>query len=495
MIRLCSDEISKNKLRHWPLLSSKTYYRRFLGIYNNFQERITGVIEGRRTNVRNIRPNEEEKLRIKYKNIFKSKSNLEHKNPAKELQLYINKLQFCKTKDEIWNLINEMKLRKVSLEHSFFMNIIDIAAKWRDVHMCGDILYWHRQSGLASNVILYGAALKVAHRAQNLPFAQHVWTQMRADGLQPHIIQYGAMLATISELPKRELANGFPETRVTLTKAYLREMKLQGIKCNIIIYTSVLNVLSKAGLYDEASGLIQEMESESVELNEFGYDCLINASCLGGNYEQALKYFEIAKAKSKVNIVIYTSVMKALLENKNYKGVDAIWREIPNVGLKRDYVILSLYGKSLATQCRVREIWEALNVGVEPNSVFWTNVIHCLYVHGDISNALVFFQEGYQRGKVPVWHADQENVLDLHTHTSGVACVAVRHFIKLQVENGSKANLGIIVGRGKNSNTSTQTLVASAVEELLNVLNIPYTVGAKGGFLNISGFHISNAKI
>jgi len=73
--------------------------------------------------------------------------------------------------------------------------------------------------------------------------------------------------------------------------------------------------------------------------------------------------------------------------------------------------------------------------------------------------------------------------------------VAVRYFVKLQIENGNEDDLGIIVGRGNNSTTTTQTSVASAVGELLTALNIPFTVRSKGGFLNILGFHISNIKI
>merc|ERR550525_800819 len=115
--------------------------------------------------------------------------------------------------------------------------------------------------------------------------------------------------------------------------------------------------------------------------------------------------------------------------------------------------------------------------------------VHTLFMSGDTSNAMEFFERGYRSGRLPVWkEGSRGSVLDLHAHNQGVSSCAVLYFLKRDDQGapcGAAESLGVIVGRQNHARSKSDTPLGESMREFLRKLGVHFDETNLGGMLII----------
>lgn len=193
-----------------------------------------------------------------------------------------------------------------------------------------------------------------------------------------------------------------------------KDKKLQ---IDVYAYTAAIEAYSKAGRWQNALELLEEMEKGGIEPSSITYSVTISACGNGGNWEMALELLERMRRKSlSINLITYNSAITALskaAKRHSKSGLNSIllWKravglleQMKNDGIEPDGFSYS----SAITCCGAEGQWEeALNI-IEimqngdsrsfPNKVAYTAAISSCGRAGRVDEALRLFQQMRQQG-------------------------------------------------------------------------------------------------
>ncbi|KAG8475828.1 hypothetical protein CXB51_032773 [Gossypium anomalum] len=176
------------------------------------------------------------------------------------------------------------------------------------------VVSMHRQIDLLGHIV---TSLTVCKNGL-LKEALDLLSEMKVKGIKPNIITYSCLIHGMCDSGQQEEA-----TRL------LNEMVDNNISLNIVTYTILIDALCKEGMISKAVEIIDMMRKQGIESNVVTYDALVNGHCLQNEMDKARKVLQLMIEKGCApNIITYSTMINRYCKGKRLDEVMELFLEI-----------------------------------------------------------------------------------------------------------------------------------------------------------------------
>jgi pentatricopeptide repeat protein len=144
----------------------------------------------------------------------------------------------------------------------------------------------NEQPELKLNVYHYNVYITHLRRQRRFRDAEAVFEKMKAAGVQPNVVMYGAMITMYGDGGQWERA-----------REAFEEMKAAGVKPDVVAYSAMLSAYGKGDQWERAKGVLEEMKAAGVRPDVITYNALISAYAKGGQVDRAIESLEAMKVE------------------------------------------------------------------------------------------------------------------------------------------------------------------------------------------------------
>jgi len=221
-------------------------------------------------------------------------------------------------KSKKWNLafdmMKQMRSKNLPLQAITYNTVISACAKSRKMGVCEEVLKMMHQDGFKPDAFTYSSLLNGYRKTRNWNSLFRAFDDMRAHGIALDGVIYSTVIGAYADA-------GRTQDAFILFDA----MKRQGIKANQIIYSCILRACSTA---EQVDGLLREMEVNGVKKNSVVYTSAINVSHKVGGVENAVRWFNQMLGQGiKPDWVAYMSLFEVLNNEKRFDLLDLYYRD------------------------------------------------------------------------------------------------------------------------------------------------------------------------
>ena len=119
----------------------------------------------------------------------------------------------------------------------------------------------------------------------------------------------------------------------------LKEMNSKGIILNNSTYNSVMTACEKSGRWEEALQMFEDMRRKGVERDTITYSTAISACAKGGRWEEALGLLsEMASQGIERDTITYNAAISACEKGGRWEEAVGLLQQMASQGIKRDTI-------------------------------------------------------------------------------------------------------------------------------------------------------------
>ncbi|XP_039002420.1 pentatricopeptide repeat-containing protein At1g63130, mitochondrial-like [Hibiscus syriacus] len=222
-----------------------------------------------------------------------------------------------------------------------YNTLVDAHCKKGMVSEAEDIVDTMRKEGIEPNVVTYSILVDANCKKGMVSIAEDIVETMRKEGIEPNVVTYNTLMKerNIPALPQtnKSINGSSLELLITasgkatilylghliLVDAYCKEglifeavdtvhtMRKQGLKPDVVPYTTLVDAYCKKGMVYEAEVIVDTMRRQGIEPDVVMYSTLVDARCKKGM--KAVVFFEAEdvvdtmKARIEPNVVTHHS--------------------------------------------------------------------------------------------------------------------------------------------------------------------------------------------
>ncbi|KAK1257408.1 Pentatricopeptide repeat-containing protein [Acorus gramineus] len=276
-----------------------------------------------------------------------------------------------------------------------FTRLLDTLCKYRHVRLAME-LFNARRSVFEPDVKAYTVVIYGWCKIGRFDFAEKLFEEMLARGLEPSVVTYNVLLNGICRNSKLHPSSVFDRTvgrvddvfvrmrdrgvqpdvtsysivlnlysrahKAELTLSKLNSMRDDGISPNVAMYTLVVKCLCSCGRLDEAEGLLEEMVVNGVRPMAVTHNCFFKAYGGRDDHESALKLYRMVRDGDGVDAHSYNVLVGLFLRLGCGDAVGEVWADMVEKGMGPD---LDSYTVMVHGLCERRKWREACRFFVE----------------------------------------------------------------------------------------------------------------------------------
>ncbi|CAN0902325.1 Pentatricopeptide repeat-containing protein At3g48810 [Linum grandiflorum] len=233
------------------------------------------------------------------------------------------------------------------------------------------------------NVVLYNTLIHGLSSCGRMVEAVAVFEDMEKKGCSPSIVTYGALIDGFAKTGDLSGASG----------TWDRMMADGGCgEVNIVVYTSMVDVMCQNLMFDEARALIERMDCKP---NTVMFNTLIGRLAGSGRTERARTVFEEMTTRygCEPNVTTYNELIDGLLKSEETKEGIRIFKEIDEKGIvKPDLVTYNLVLHSVSRSGMLGLVLQIIAKmvvsGIEPDEFTFTTVVDAYSRQGRVDTAI-----------------------------------------------------------------------------------------------------------
>jgi pentatricopeptide repeat protein len=263
--------------------------------------------------------------------------------------------------EKAFEIFNEMKRNGVSPNDIIYGCLLNACVKCSRIEKACDVYDDILSSKITMNLILYTTLIKGFTKIKNFKKAFEIHEKMLNDkNIEMNIIAYNAILDCCVECGDYEMMTKIYEeiksnsllnenapqpdliTYSTVIKGNSRLKnvdkiieiydflkKKEDLILDEVIYNSILDGLLKAGRYDEALSIYQDMKKNNLRRSNATFSILIKIYSKLNMVDEAVAiYKEMLQEKMKPSFITYTSIIQILIKSKRIQFAIDIFDEI-----------------------------------------------------------------------------------------------------------------------------------------------------------------------
>ncbi|ONK63930.1 uncharacterized protein A4U43_C07F20380 [Asparagus officinalis] len=223
------------------------------------------------------------------------------------------------------------------------------------------------------NLFCYGTVFKALVSARRCGEAEDLFWEAMSSGVDPDVKFCTELVKMYSfDLEKFESA-----------REVVRWMVKSGCKPDVVMYSTLINGLCRAGRVEEAREVVDEMVKEKCEPNCLTFTPLLQAYCSNGRIEEAKRLLDsMESGNCSPDTVCYNVLIQGLCDKGDFDEVENVLRESSSKGWNPDAVSYNIYINGLCKVSRIEEAFRQLEVmldkGLCPTVVTLNILLHRL---------------------------------------------------------------------------------------------------------------------
>jgi pentatricopeptide repeat protein len=227
----------------------------------------------------------------------------------------------------------------------------------------------------------------------NLHESKRFWRNMDLQGIRKDLISYSSMISCFSKTGNlKDVLKLFDQ------------MKENGIEPDRKAYNAVIHALAKGRCMDKARALVKMMEESGFKPDTITYNSLIRALCKSKRSDDAkLVFDEMSKRRISPSLVSFHPLLHVA---RSSDGVFELLSQMQNVGCVPS---MDTYIMLIRKFCRwkqfdsVLKLWHDVmpNNGFSPDRSAYIVLIHGLFLNGRLEDAANFYEEMKNKGFHP----------------------------------------------------------------------------------------------
>ncbi|ESQ51727.1 hypothetical protein EUTSA_v10016252mg [Eutrema salsugineum] len=278
--------------------------------------------------------------------------------------------------------------------------------------------------GYGNTVYAFSALISAYGRSGLHEEAISVFNSMKSYGLRPNLVTYNAVIDAcgkggmefkrVAEFFDEMQRNGVQPDRITFNSLLamdlafdiLSQMPAKRIMPNVVSYSTVIDGFAKAGRFDEALSLFDEMRYLGIALDRVSYNTLVSIYTKVGRSEEALDVFrEMASVGIKKDVVTYNALLGGYGKQGKYVEVKNVFAE-----MKKEHVLpnlltystlIDVYSKGGLYKEAMEIFREFKSVGLRADVVLYSALIDALCKNGLVGSAVSLIDEMTKEGIRP----------------------------------------------------------------------------------------------
>jgi len=221
-------------------------------------------------------------------------------------------------------LMKEIRQFGIPLQAITYNTVISACAKSRKMSVCEELHKQMIQDGFKPDQFTYSSLLNGYRKVRNWSAMFKIADEMKANGVRFDAVIYSTVIGACADAEECERAFSFFE-----------EMKANGIKPNEIVYSCVLRACNNILLVDK---LLRDMAIDGVEKNSVVFTSAINVAHKYGEIADATRWFDQMIAEGiKPDWVAYLSLFEVLNKSKNNELLDKYYEQGCSSGVLSHY--------------------------------------------------------------------------------------------------------------------------------------------------------------
>lgn len=279
------------------------------------------------------------------------------KEATPDVITYTNTIKACaksKWSRKAMQLLEDAKQKKnIMLDAYIYTSVIDACAKAKMWNEAFELLDDMKKNKVIPNEYTYSSAITACGNCGKWKKALELFDQMKSNDLKASAVGYNAVISALARGARLQMESNSTTFSGTMddendgdhhldlsvkSVLLLDEMKRFKIRPDIYTFSSVMSCLSSYGKYQEAITLISNMRNgpPRVHPNKIIYTGAISACARAGAYQDASKLFEDMKANDiEPDLVAYNSLMSAFSQGHQPLMAFELWNQMCNMSAKR----------------------------------------------------------------------------------------------------------------------------------------------------------------
>merc|ERR1719491_1639402 len=150
---------------------------------------------------------------------------------------------------------------------------------------------------------------------------------------------------------------GDPERAMAL----YRDMKENNVQMNHIVYTALINAHTRNGLMMKAEALLEDMQKEGCEPNAITYSSLVKGHCAKGDLEAAYSLFhKMMDLGFEADAVIFNTLLDGCVQKGNWALGDELLSEMQRLDVQPTNFTLSIMVKMWSKRGELDKAFEVV---------------------------------------------------------------------------------------------------------------------------------------
>ncbi|KAK6136039.1 hypothetical protein DH2020_030205 [Rehmannia glutinosa] len=327
---------------------------------------------------------------------------------------------------EAFGLLNDMEARGLKPNEVTYGTLLNGLCKHGELDSTKSLLARMKLDGVNVNSFMYTMLMDGECRSGTLTETVKLVDKMFKDNINPDVVTYSV------------LVNGFCRAgQINCAKEIICKIFRSGIRPNNIVYSTLIFNLCRLGDINEAikiytvmlrNGhcadlfvcnllistlcrrdglkafeLLDEMVKFGCQPSFYTYRSLLKGLCRGGNFKEAVIFFDkLRNIPSATDVIIYNTMVAELCERGNFKWVLVLLAEMVQNSVFPD---IYTYGCLVAGLCRTGRVVTAILLlesgTVSPNQFIYSSIINGLVKIGQARAGIYFFDDLLMRGLNP----------------------------------------------------------------------------------------------
>ena len=196
-----------------------------------------------------------------------------------------------------------------------------------------------KDKNFETNIVAFNAILDCCVECSDYTMMSKIYDEIKSNALlnenspQPDLITYSTVIKGYSRMKNCE--------KVLEIYSYLK--KRDDIILDEVIYNSILDGLLKAGKFQDALSIYEDMKKNNLRRSNATFSILIKIYSKLDMVDNAIEvYNDMLSEKIKPSLITYTSILQILIKSKKIQFAIDIFNDIINKNLSSDQVMFNV---------------------------------------------------------------------------------------------------------------------------------------------------------
>lgn len=249
-------------------------------------------------------------------------------------------------------LFQNMQSEGLRISEGFCVGMLAKCADTKFLRFAEEIVSSIRRRN-AMSLPSYSALMKVYAYCGLYDKACDLYSQLRAEGLEPDSMMYGCLMKFSVECGRTELS---------------RELFEKSPSLDIQNYMSLIRAAGRDKDVNRAYAVLEKLKASGVSVDIAAYNCVLDACVSSGDIKRARSLMAEMQTFATLDIITYNTLLKGYCVTCDVRGAKDLFQEMQEAGLKPNDVSYNCVINAAVSSGNFREAWSIVEM-MERNGV------------------------------------------------------------------------------------------------------------------------------